>query len=270
MTNPIQFRQINAEIVRQMAESLMLLNGSTTIMDIKMALRQQSYKAVQSEVATYMSALAIELGWGYRYQKGYRVYYMDPEAPHISPEETLNNLFQHQADISGLPLNIFLEYRHYFSLKVEHCRLSYYGVIKSERQLVQFYLHGQICKGYFINEKESGYEFSFNAEDMERAGVHQLLNGAHWNAIRTPISQKYLLGERSISEKAFLPSGERMGNFRIKKRASNTTTTQLLVSNAKLYRVDLKFTNGKELVLKRTQTDLKRVLLPLVRKLLRE
>ena len=66
MKNPIQFRQINAQVVRQTAESLMLLHGATSILDVKAALRQQSYLAIQSEVAAFMSYLAKELDWGFK------------------------------------------------------------------------------------------------------------------------------------------------------------------------------------------------------------
>ena len=268
MTGPIHSRQINAEIVRQMAESLMLLNGSTTILDVKMALRQQSYRAVQSEISSFMTYLAEELEWGYQYKGVYRIYFMDAEAKYISPEETLNKVFQHRANAVNLPLNTYLEYRNYFQLQPKSCRLSYYGVIKNERQLAQFYLHDALAKGYFQIEKEAGFEFNLKLNAISTKYLQKILAGAHWDALRGPITKKYLLGERHLTEQAYLPSGEKMATFRVKKRASNPTTTRLFVSNAKLYRVDIRFTNGQQLVLKRSQLDLKRVLLPLVKELL--
>ena len=162
MTGPYhQLQSLSHEAVRQMAESLMLLNGFTTTLDVKMALREQGYKALQAEVSSFMDELAAELEWYFQFNGTYRVYMLDPEMEELWEDQHEQQLLEIKAQELGLPLHLFSEYRPYLESLPEWCRLSYFGIRKTERQLAEFILHGQIAKGYFLLHKDAGYEFSF-------------------------------------------------------------------------------------------------------------
>lgn len=269
MTGPYnQLKSLSQEAVRQMAESLMLLNGFTTTLDVKMALREQGYAALQADVSAYMDELAAELEWYYQYNGTYRIYLLDPAMEELWNNQQEQQLLEEKASAFGLPLNLYIDYRTYLESLPEWCRLSYFGIRKTERQLAEFMLDGQVVKGYFLLHKDAGYEFSFDWEEQAME-LNNILHTSQWDAVHTKYNSNFLLGERVINEEAFLASGEAMGNYRLRKKHSRSQLRFMQVSNARLYKVEIRFKDGKTLCLDRSQLDLKSELLPLTRKLLR-
>ena len=268
MINPSgDLKKLNIDIVRQLAESLMLLNGKTTPLEVKLALREHGYFALQSEVSDYLSTVAAEMEWYYEFNGTYRRYFLELAAEgdvvrNMEREELAREL----ANQMGLPMDTYLKYLPYFNSKPVQCRLSYYGVHKMERQRADFILHDQISKGHFLWYKEAGYVFSF---DVSQSGeqLQRILRRADWDALHAGHESAFLLGERLTKERAFLFSGEEMGCFQL-LRKKEIEITRLQVFNSKLYRVEIIFEDGSELNLKRSELDLKRELLPLARKLL--
>jgi|GEM_PF-2259582 len=64
------------------AERLLLSNGRTTTLEVKLELRRQGYIAYQSDISFFMDQLAAELDWPYTSNGRNRVYvqaFVDPE-----------------------------------------------------------------------------------------------------------------------------------------------------------------------------------------------
>lgn len=269
MTGPYhQLKGLNQEAVRQMAESLMLLNGFTTTLDVKIALREQGYYAPQKEVSAHMEKLAANLEWYYQFNGIYHIYLLDPEMEDLWNEHQEQQLLEENARRFGLPLNLFLDYREYLEALPEWCRLSYFGIRKTERQPARFMLNDQIVNGYFLLHKDAGYEFCFDWKESALT-LNNILHASQWDGLHTNCTSSLLLGERSVSEEAHLASGERMGHYRLHNKLDQSQVCFMQVSNARLYRVDIRFKGGRQLTINRSQLDLKTELLPLTRKLLR-
>ena len=267
MINPFSgLKQINVEIVRQIAESLMLLNGKTTTLEVKLALREEGYYALQSEVSAYLSAVAAEMEWYFQFNGTYRRYFLEPVAGNTVENMGREELAEELAAQAGLPTEIYLEYLPFFKQKAVRCRLSYHGVHKTERQQADFILHDQISKGHFLWYKEAGYVFTFDV-GRSKESLQHILRGASWDGLHYSQYSAFLLGERLLKERAFLFSGEEMGCYQL-LRKQELEITRLQVFNSKLYRVEILFEDGQELNLKRSELDLKSELLPLARKIL--
>lgn len=269
MTGPYhQLKSLNQEAVRQMAESLMLLHGFTSTLDVKMALREQGYQAQQMEVSTFMEELAVDLDWYFKSNGTYRIYLLDQEMEDLWNSQQEQHTLAEKARIIGLPLNLYRDYQEYLESLPVWCRLSYFGIRKTERQPAEFLLDDQIAKGYFLLHKDAGYEFCFDWKERATE-LNNILHTSQWDGIHTNYTSNFLLGERVITEQAFLASGEAMGHYRLRSKASRSLVSYMQVSNSRLYKVDIRFRSGKTLSIDRSQLDLKTELLPLTRKLLR-
>jgi hypothetical protein len=66
---------LEKEIVKVVAENLMIQYGSTTTLDIKNRLREKQYFALQTDVSALMDEISTEEGWEYDDNGIYRTYY---------------------------------------------------------------------------------------------------------------------------------------------------------------------------------------------------
>ena len=67
-------KTIDKEVVLGMAEALMILNGSTTTLEVKIELRKQGYQATQSAISHFMDLLGEEEKWIFDFNGSYRTY----------------------------------------------------------------------------------------------------------------------------------------------------------------------------------------------------
>ncbi|RRA99741.1 hypothetical protein [Larkinella rosea] len=68
-------KKINQQAVRMAATTLILAEGSTTTLDVKIHLRKRGYQAYQSDVSDLLFAVAQGENWAMNDNGTYRVYY---------------------------------------------------------------------------------------------------------------------------------------------------------------------------------------------------
>lgn len=308
------FKPLTKINVLKAAEELMTINDYTTTLDVKNALREEGYFAVQADVSLWMEELAYEEGWLYQSNGTHRFYAFGEdtkEALHQYFEKgnyfweivvegvsqfintgkigtfgcikhyTFNTnrgaIFDSELLVQDKILNRYersenlrpsftlrLKYFDYFQQRVSRCTLSYFGIRKTEKEDAYIYLGDQVAKAYFLIQKNAGYEFSFKGE----SGLNQLsdlLRKTEWDAHSIAFDDIFLLGEKVISEKAFLlGTGEQLGIHNLKERSQSPQLVELLIHNDHLYKIELEFVNGQTIQLDKRQMDLHEDLFPLV------
>lgn len=70
-------KALNKEIVKIVAENLMLENGTTTTLEVKTKLREKNYFALQSDVSVMLDHISQEEGWNYGDNGTYRTYHFE-------------------------------------------------------------------------------------------------------------------------------------------------------------------------------------------------
>ncbi|MEZ0608555.1 hypothetical protein ACAW74_08570 [Fibrella sp. WM1] len=71
----MKLKALNRQAVRMAATMLMLAEGSTTTLNVKLYLRDQGYRAGQSEVSSWLFRIAQRERWVINDNGLYRVYY---------------------------------------------------------------------------------------------------------------------------------------------------------------------------------------------------
>ncbi len=75
MHTPSKFKPYACkEAIRECAERLLIQNGMTTTLEVKLDLRYQGYIAFQLDVSHWMDRIAREEGWSYCCNGTFRVY----------------------------------------------------------------------------------------------------------------------------------------------------------------------------------------------------
>ncbi|WP_020532292.1 hypothetical protein [Flexithrix dorotheae] len=67
-------KKLTLDIIRITAEDLMLENGETTTLEVKLYLRGLGYIAFQSEISAIMAELCEQNGWSFEYNGLFRIY----------------------------------------------------------------------------------------------------------------------------------------------------------------------------------------------------
>lgn len=94
----MKLKPLNRQAVRMAATMLMLAEGSTTTLNVKLCLRDQGYRAGQSEVSSWLFRIAQREKWVINDNGLFRVYYFPnfmskllmPASPPSAQPPTLN------------------------------------------------------------------------------------------------------------------------------------------------------------------------------------
>jgi hypothetical protein len=95
----MKLKPLNRQAVRMAATMLMLAEGSTTTLNVKLYLRDRNYRAGQSEVSSWLFRIAQREKWVINDNGLFRVYYfpnfmsrlpMPSQAPVQVPKPTVN------------------------------------------------------------------------------------------------------------------------------------------------------------------------------------
>ncbi|MBL7977092.1 MAG: hypothetical protein JNN12_02040 [Bacteroidetes Order II. Incertae sedis bacterium] len=92
-------KKISVSAVRKAAYQLMQDNGITTTLEVKLALRERGFWAVQTEVSAIIEKVAAQEGWFWQCNGRFRQYAQYPEmmpnvyAPMVHGTETIRFLF---------------------------------------------------------------------------------------------------------------------------------------------------------------------------------
>jgi hypothetical protein len=70
-------KTLNKEIVKKVAENLLIANGKTTTLEVKNKLRARNYFALQIDISILLDHISEEEGWYYDYNGVYRTYYLE-------------------------------------------------------------------------------------------------------------------------------------------------------------------------------------------------
>jgi hypothetical protein len=71
----MKLKPLNRQVVRMAATMLMLAEGSTTTLSVKLYLRDRNYRAGQSEVSSWLYRIAVREKWVINDNGLFRVYY---------------------------------------------------------------------------------------------------------------------------------------------------------------------------------------------------
>lgn len=96
-------KTLNKEIVKRVAENLLIDNGKTTTLEVKKKLRARNYFALQADISLFLAHISEEEGWDYDCNGVHRTYYLQ-----ISLENSLKKEFQNdlKALLFGLQLSL--------------------------------------------------------------------------------------------------------------------------------------------------------------------
>ena len=90
--NSSTLRNLTTSAIITAAEYLMVVNGFTTTLEVKIWLRRQGYMAFQASISAEMDRLAEYRSWAYLWNGTYRNYFLaevleeDKELFHTSPQ----------------------------------------------------------------------------------------------------------------------------------------------------------------------------------------
>lgn len=70
-------KTLNKEIVKRVAENLLIANGKTTTLEVKKKLRARNYFALQADISLFLAHISEEEGWEYECNGVYRTYYLE-------------------------------------------------------------------------------------------------------------------------------------------------------------------------------------------------
>lgn len=78
---------VDKNIVKEVAELLININGETTTKEIKTELRDNNYYATQEIVSNFMAQISNEQGWSYTFNGEYRTYFIDKDVTDTTDDE---------------------------------------------------------------------------------------------------------------------------------------------------------------------------------------
>ncbi|MDW7692727.1 hypothetical protein R9C00_11665 [Flammeovirgaceae bacterium SG7u.111] len=85
-------KTLTKDIVLNIAEGLMEINGNTTTLEVKNELRFQGYFAIQKDISFAMDALCYQYDWTFIFNGSFRIYLLNKKvgSSHIASGFSLN------------------------------------------------------------------------------------------------------------------------------------------------------------------------------------
>ena len=164
---------------------------------------------------------------------------------------------------------IIIDHFSYLEKQAIQCTLFYHSITKIEQQKALFNVNGLPQPGMVQIIKKAGYEFTFDLSTRQTGQlIKQLLSVKEWDAAKVYEANAVLLGEKDLKQDAMLYNGKPAAHLPIVKESTQARIANLEVNNQNLYRMDIQFSDGSQLILRKDQFESTKTLLNLAEILL--
>ena len=167
-----------------------------------------------------------------------------------------------------LPFALRKKYANYLNKKPVSYTIGFFNVLASEKQAAEFTLADQqTTKGYTIQSKNAGYDFTWELPQSKESLAEVLKNT---QAIEHPFryDKRNITGEKIKEVRAFQQNEEVLVGYETYKPKAEASLIEINAPMDNVYKIDISFEGGDQISLSKFDLNIHEELLPVARQIL--